>query len=220
MAPARPSRTTTLRILTPTSTARMLRAHLVRHNLRVIGLAFVTMTMAVALWILLYWLACWIILLVSSVAGNSEAGIPRAFLRWFIALALVSMAWVWLCRRFLPHERPRDKKPPLEIASEFLFAIPRITLSMFSTISAWRRLSDAEFEQAASFIHRLADERRMPLPSVPQEIPDARAREKILLTLQIMQIIDLQKRDRDWFVTLHVSRPRAFQFDRSGGGSE
>jgi hypothetical protein len=108
----------------------------------------------------------------------------------------------------------------LEVASEFLLAIPRVTLSLFSTISAWRRLSAAELDQAASFIHRLAEERRMPLPSVPQEIPDARSRERILLALQIMQIIDLQKRDRDWFVTLHVSRPRAFQFDRSGGNSE
>ena len=219
MVPARPSRANTLRILKPASTARMLRTHLVRHNLRVLGLAFVTLLVAVALWILLYGLGCWLLLLLASAGGSSESGIPRTFLRWFIGLALVSMAWVWLCRRFLPHEMPRDKKAPLEIASEFLLAVPRITFSMFTTISAWRRLSDGEFEQAASFIHRLAAERRMPLPSVPQEIPDAGSRDKILLTLQLMQIIDLQKRDRDWFVTLHVSRPRAFQFDRSGGES-
>ena len=146
-----------------------------------------------------------------------DDGIPRTFLRWFIATALVSTAWAWLRRRLLPAEMPRDKKPFWEVASDFLLAVPRITLSLFSTISAWRRLSDAELDQAASFIHRLAEERRVPLPSVPQEIPDARVREKVLLTLQLMQIIDLQKRDRDWFVTLHVSRPRAFQFNRAGG---
>jgi len=219
MLPAR-SRANTLRILTPASTARMLRAHLARHNLRVLFLAFVTLLLALALWIMLYGLACWLILLAVSAEGVSEAGIPRTFRRWFIALALVSTAWAWLCRRFRPQEIARDKKHPLEVASEFLLAIPRVTLSLFSTISAWRRLSAAELDQAASFIHRLAEERRMPLPSVPQEIPDARSRERILLALQIMQIIDLQKRDRDWFVTLHVSRPRAFQFDRSGGNSE
>jgi len=35
-----------------------------------------------------------------------------------------------------------------------------------------------------------------------------------------MEIIDLQKRGRDWIVTLHVSRPAAFQFDRAGGDAE
>jgi len=219
MPPARPPRENTLRILTSASTARLLRAHLVRHNLRVIFLALVTLALAVALWALLYGLAYWLILLVVSVGGASDAGIPRTFLRWFMALAVVAMAWVWLGRRFLQHGMPGDKKVPFKVASDFLLAIPRVTLSMFGTISAWRRLSAAELDQAASFIHRLAAERRVPLPSVPQEIPDARSREKVLLTLQLMQIIDLQKRDRDWFVTLHVSRPRAFQFNRSGADS-
>jgi hypothetical protein len=219
MLPERSSRANTVRILTPASTARLLRAHLARHNLRILFLAFVTLLLAVALWILLYGLAYWLTLLAASARGISEEGIPRKFLRWFLAFALVSTAWVWLGRRLPRPEIPRDNKPLWEIAWEFLLAIPRITFSMFSTISAWRRLSPSELEQAASFIHRLAEERRLPLPSVPQEIPDARSRENILLTLQIMQIIDLQKRDRDWFVTLHVSRPRAFQFDRAGGDS-
>ena len=73
-----------------------------------------------------------------------------------------------------------------------------------------------EYQQAAVFIHRLANEGRVPLTSVPQEIPDERSRDNILLTLQLMQIIDLQKSDRDWFVTLNSMRPKAFQFNRSG----
>jgi hypothetical protein len=219
MLPARSPRANTLRILTPASTARTLRAHLARHNLQVLFLAFGTLLLAAALWVLLYGLAIWLTLLVVSAEGVTETGLPRTFLRWFIAFALVSVAGAWLGGRFMRREIARDAKLPAEVASEFLLAIPRVTLSTFSVISAWRRLSAAELEQAASFIHRLAEERRLPLPSVPQEIPDARARERILLTLQIMQIIDLQKRDRDWFVTLHVSRPRAFQFDRSGGDS-
>jgi hypothetical protein len=220
MLPARFPRANTLRVLTPASTARVLRAHLVRHNLRVVSLAFGTLVFTVALWVILYGLAIWLTLLAVSAQGITETMIPPTFFLWFVAFALVSIGLTWLCRRFLRQEIARDKKTPLEVASEFLLAIPRITLSIFSTISAWRRLSAAELEQAASFIHRLAEERRMPLPSVPQEIPDARSRERVLLTLQLMQIIDLQKRDRDWFVTLHSSRPRAFQFDKIGGDSE
>jgi hypothetical protein len=220
MLPARSARANTLRILTPASTARILRAHLARHNLRVFFLAFATLLFSLGLWVVLYGLAIWLTLLVVSAEGVTETGVPRTFLPWFIAFALVSVAGAWLGRRFLRQEIALDKKPPVEVASEFLLAIPRVTLSIFSTISAWRRLSAAELEQAASLIHRLAEERRIPLPSVPQEIPDARSREKVLLTLQVMQIIDLQKRDRDWFVTLHVSRPRAFQFNRSGADSE
>jgi len=216
MPSGRSPRENTLRILTPASTARILHAHLARHNLRVAALALVTLLLAAALWIMLYGLVCWLMLLALSAEGVTETGIPRTFLRWFVGLALVSTAWVWFLRRLPRQEIARDSKHPVEVASEFLFAIPRVTLSTLSMISAWRRLSATELEQAAALIHRLADERRLPLPSVPQEIPDARARERILLTLQVMQIIDLQKRDRDWFVTLHVSRPRAFQFDRSG----
>jgi hypothetical protein len=198
----------------------MLRAHLTRHNLGVLFFAFVTFLLAVALWILLYGVACWLILLAVSAEGFSDVGIPRTFLRWFIALALVSIAWALICRRSFRREIAVDKKPFWEVALEILLAIPRVTLSMFGTISAWRRLSAPELEQAASFILRLSAERRMALPSVPQEIPDPRTRERVLLTLQILQIIDLQKRDRDWFVTLHSARPPAFQFDRSGNGSQ
>ena len=220
MVPADSPRANKLRILTPESTARTLHAHLARHNLRVLFIACGTLLLAAALWLLLYALACWLILLAVSAGGASEAAIPRTFLRWFIALALVSTAWAWLCRRFLRQDIARDKKHSLEVASEFLLATPRVTLSLFSTMTAWRRLSAPELEQAASFIHRLASERRMPLLSVPQEIPDARTRDKVLLTLQLMEIIDLQKRGRDWIVTLHVSRPAAFQFDRAGGDAE
>jgi hypothetical protein len=220
MLPARSPRENTLRILTTTNTARTLRAHLARHNLRVLLLAFATLLLSIGLWILLYGLACWLILLMVSVGGDAEFGIPRTFVRWFVALALVSVALTWLFRRFVPQEIARDKKPVLAVALDFLLVVPRVTLSVLGMLSAWRRLNAAEFDQAASFIHRLASERRMPLPSVPQEIPEARSRENILLTLQIMQIIDLQKRDLDWFVTLHVSRPLAFQFDRSGVDSE
>jgi hypothetical protein len=216
MIPARFPRANTLRVLTPATTARVLRAHLVRHNLRVGSLAFGTLLFTIALWVILYGLAFWLTLLAVSAQGITETGIPPTFFFWFAAFALVSIGLTWLCRRSLRQEIARDKKTPWEVASEFLLAIPRVTLSIFSTISAWRRLSAAELDQAAAFIHRLSDERRMPLPSVPQEIPDARSREKVLLTLQIMQIIDLHKRDRDWFVTLHSSRPRAFQFDRTG----
>jgi hypothetical protein len=215
MARQRSSSAPVLRIQKPEGTARILRAHLFQHNIRILFLAFGTLLLAAVLWLLLYGVACWLILLTISARGVSDAEVPRTFVRWFAVLALLSVAWVWLCRRLMPDERARDKKRTSEVISEFVLAIPRVTLSVFNTLSALRRLSAEESEQAAVLIHRLSDEGRIPLSSVPQELPNPRSRDRVLLTLQLMQIIDLQKSSRDWFVTLHAMRPKAFQFSRS-----
>lgn len=216
MARHRSSTAPVLRILKPEGTARILRKQLVQHNIRILFLAFGTLLLSAALWLLLYGVACWLILLAVSAGGVSDAEVPRRFIRWFAGFALLSVVWVWLCRRLMPDERARDKKRTSEVVSEFVLAIPRVTLSVFSTLSALRRLTAEEREQAAMLIHRLSDEGRIPLASVPQELPNPRSRDRVLLTLQLMQIIDLQKSSRDWFVTLHGMRPKAFQFNRSG----
>src|SRR5258708_6901810 len=181
MSPTRSSTGPVVRVLSPVHTARVLRAHLLRHNLRVMMLAGITLLFAAALWVLLYGAICWLLLLALSAGASTDAEIPRTLIRWFAGIALASLFWVWIARRLVPGERPRDKKTPWEVVGDFLFAIPRMTLSIFDTISALRRLSDAECEQAAALIHRLADVRRMPLPSVPQEIPDETTRERVLL---------------------------------------
>ena len=54
---------------TPEQTARALRQHLARHNLRVFLLSLGTLLAAAALWLILYGVCCWLILLALTVVS-------------------------------------------------------------------------------------------------------------------------------------------------------
>lgn len=203
------------RVFTIESTARALRREIAAHNFRVAGIALLTFIVAAGLWIVLYAVCAWLLLFGFIAVGTARTDLPRGFLILFVVAAACSLAYAWLDRRLTPNEQPRDDKAPGEIIADFLLALPRITLSVWGTLRAALWLSGPERLDAAAFLHRLADERRIPLHNVPLDLPDAPARFRILFALQLLEVIDLRRDEREILIRLHTSRPRSLGLARS-----
>lgn len=211
MPGTRASHAPSLRLKTPQSTARVLRDHLARHNLRVLAIAAGTLLAVVGAWLLLYFVCTWLMVMGFAVLDLPYTRIPRGFGIVFVVAGLCAIAYAWIDRRLTPNERVRDEKRPLEIVSEFILAIPRMTLAIGGTLAAWQKWEPGDFLQAASLLHRLAAEKRLPMSSIRVEIPEAGAAMRILFGLQLTQVIEVQREGQEFWLKLNALRPAALR---------
>ena len=202
------------RVFTIEGTARALRREIARHNIQVAGIALFTFVVAVGLWVVLYAVCSWAVLFFESAVGTSVVALPQGFTLVFLVAAACSVGYAWLDRRLTPNDLPRDDKSPGEITADFILALPRITLAIWGTLSAAVSLTAHERDEAATFLHRLVRERRIPLHSVPLDITDATARFRILFALQLLEIIDLRRDERELWIRLNSSCPRGLGLPR------
>lgn len=168
---------------------KRLRAHFARHNRLVLGLSLVTFLAAGASWALLYAAAYWLVLLSLSVSRGADAMAPQAFPFVFAGVALALCLLAWLMRRHSPDGLPRDRKRPWELALDLLLMVPRMTLATGETLTAWISLDRHEASLALALLRRIEHEKTLPVHAVPAEIPDVRAREKILIALQVSDLV-------------------------------
>ena len=197
-----------LRVFTIESTARALRREIAAHNRRVALIALFTLAVAAGLWTVLYAVCAWVLMLAFIAVGTERTTLPHGFTILYLVTAACAVGYAWIDRHFTPNDLPRDDKTPGEISTDFLLALPRITLAVPGTLRAWLRLSLAECEIAAAFLHRLAGERRIPLHSVPLDIADEPMRFRILFALQLLEAIDLRRDDHALWITLNPRGPR------------
>jgi hypothetical protein len=203
-----------LRVRTPESTADALRAHLARHNLRVLGMAAVTLFAVVAAWLLLYFVCTWLIVIGLAALDFHYTRIPRGFPILFAVAGLCAVIYAWIDRWLTPNERARDEKRPTEVVSEFILAIPRMTLAIGGTLAAWQKWEADDYLQAATLLHRVAEEKRVPMSSVRLDIPDATAAVRILFGLQLTQVIDVQREGQEFWLKLNALRPASLRLAR------
>jgi len=201
----------TLRVRSPEGTALVLRAHFARHNLRVLALAAGTLVAALAAWVLLYWVCCWLLVLAIAVFDLPYTRIPPGFRPLFIVTAFCAIGYAWIDQSLTSNAQPRDEKGFGEIASDLILAIPRMTLAAHGTLRAWLRLSDADLLQAAELLHRLWQEKQVPMSGVRLEIPDPASAARILFALQLTQIIDVHRDETEYWLRLNALRPAAFR---------
>ena len=202
------------RVFSVEGTARALGREIARHNLQVAGIALFTLIVAVGLWVVLYAVCCWVVLFFQTAVGTSRVALPHGFTLVFAVAAACSVGYAWLDRRLTPNDVPRDDKSPGEITADFILALPRITLAIWGTLSAAVSLTAHERDEAATFLHRLVRERRIPLHSVPLDITDATARFRILFALQLLEVIDLRRDERELWIRLNSSCPRGLGLPR------
>jgi hypothetical protein len=213
MAHARSSDPPSLRLLRPEDTARRLRVHFARHNLRVLLFTTITLLSAAALWIVLYGVCCWLLVLGAAAIEIPLTRIPYEFRIVFAVAALCAVIYAWIDRRLTPNERPDDKRAG-DVVADFLLAIPRMTLAVGGTLAAWQRLSADDLAQAAAFLHRLLEKKRLPMSGVRLEIPDPAAAVRILFALQITQVIDAHRDDNEFWLKLSPLRPESLHLSR------
>lgn len=210
------ARTPSLRITRPEETARFLRRHIARHNRRVLGISAVTLLAAAVLWAVLYGVCCWLFVLGAATFDLTVTRIPRGFGVLFTVAALCAIGYAWLDRQLTPNERPTDEKRAGDIVADILLALPRMTLAVGGTLAAWQRLRLDDFLLAATLLHRIAEEKRVPTSSVALEIPDAEAAMRILFALQITQLIDTHREGDEFWLKLNALRPAALGLGRGG----
>jgi hypothetical protein len=200
--------TITGELASPREIAEVIRQELAGHNLRVVLLALLAAAAAAILWVALYAIAYWLTLLFLTAAKGIDTSVPAEFRPAFLYAAAFLLVFAWIDRRLHPDDRPRDKRATGEIVLDFVLMIPRVTLAVGSTLTAWQPLSARELARAASFIQQLDDERRIRLQTMPLEIPSERARARILFALQLTQFIEIRREDHDLWVKLNPLRPR------------
>lgn len=197
------------RLATIESTARALRREVAAHNRQVLLIALVTAAFAAILWSLLYGICGWLIILGSTITEQSTFAIPRGFSVVFAFAALCALIYTWIDNRLHAHALPRDDKNAAAIAADFLLALPRITLSIWGTLRAWLWLKGADRTLAAALLHRLQRDRRVPLHSLPVDLPDEPQRFRILLALQIIRTIEMHRDRNEAWLTLDSQRPHS-----------
>jgi hypothetical protein len=175
------------------STVDALRACLARHNRRVGALTVLTLTVAAGLWFVLYACFYWLTLLALTATRGLEARLPEAFPAVFLYIAGMLVAFAYLLRRVSPDEMPRDEKTWFEQVTDVLLAVPRATLAVWGNLSAWQGLSESELAMAGQLIDRISAEGRVPLHTVPLDIPDRAARKKVLVALQLSEIVEVRR---------------------------
>lgn len=214
MSATRESRAPKIRLRTPGSVAEALRAHLTRHNRQVIGLAIGTFLAAIGAWLLLYFICTWILVFNVALFDLPFTRIPRGFTIVFIVAAVCALVYTWIDNRLTPNDRPSDKKRPLEIAADFALAIPRMTLSVGSTLSARQNWEDEDYQQAATLLQRLAEKRRVPMASVRLDIPDSETAMRVLFGLQITQVVEVLREENEFWLKLSALRPDSLKLTR------
>ena len=206
----------TLRVLSVESTAQTLRAHFLRHNTRVVAVAAITLLASVAAWLLLYFVSTWLVVIILAMAEIDVAHIPQGYTILFAVAMACALVYTWIDRRLTPNARPRDEMRPGDIAMDFLLVIPRLTLSVGGTLAAWQWLGARDCEQAAALLHHIAEEKQIPMSSVRLDIPDPKDASRILFALQLSQVIDVHREDREFSLRLNALRPASLRFTREG----
>lgn len=196
---------------TPTAheIAGALRVHFAEHNRRVALFAAAAFAASLLAWAALYGIAHWLTMLFVTVVSEGTAPMPRGVPIVFGTVALSLLAYAWIDRRLRPDERPRDVKPWSDIAADVVLALPRATLGAWSTFAARQHLTDAELEQAASILSRLASAGRLPLATAGYDLPDPAARERVLFALQISGVIDILHGKDGASILLSTQHPSA-----------
>ena len=172
------------------------------HNRLVVLSALLALLAIAGVWFLLFAVLYWLAFLFQSVVHGMDARPPASLPVFFIYSAGLLVLLAWLARKRFAHEMPKDEKSPWEIAGEFLFAIPRSTIAVWGNFSAWQNLDAREFELATDLIERLVSEHRILLQQVPLDIPDPRDRMKILLALQLIEVLQVTHIERVAWLSL------------------
>ncbi len=185
-----------------------LRAHFVRHNLTAIALSAFSVAAAIVFWLLLYLAADWAVIFFLNVRDGVDAIAPLHFPLVFSAGALVLCLAATTLRWLQPHERVADREPFWKALLDTVLIAPRLTFAAWGNAAACRFLTKSEMTLAWRLLQKIAAERKINVQSVAVEIPDARAAERIVIALQIADLVYLKKTDEGFFLTMRGDKAR------------
>lgn len=138
----------------------------------------------------------WWIYLLSNGAVQAPDWQPseRPLQLWFAGVGAFLCVAAWMMRRARPNVAARDHKSAWEVLLDFVLAVPRLTLSVFGTATARVRLDEEQLALAWNLLRRMREAGKpMPLYEVPLELPEEERRERVLLALQLSELIEVRR---------------------------
>lgn len=181
----------------------------------VLGAVGFTLIFTTVLWVGIYFLCYWLLIFKRNVFDQRIWETPPGFVEEYAITGLALMIIAWICDRFAPADRARDQRSKLELLFNIVMFLPRCTLSMLESFSAWVRLSRKDLTVASTLIAYLQRYRRVAIHELPLEIPDESTRKRVLFGLDIMQIVDVRRQDDVFWLTLSSLAPKPFQPQRT-----
>ncbi|MEQ1851790.1 MAG: hypothetical protein ABMA01_09395 [Chthoniobacteraceae bacterium] len=188
-----------------------LRRHLRSHNTSVLAASGISLGIAVVGWAVLYGLAYWTTMFVAVITQGADAEPPTSFHWVFLSCAGILLVAALLDGWLFPDERAVDARPPVEHLTDVLLFIPRLSIAFWGNLTALVSLSDSCRQQAAALLDRLKTEGKFPLQELPFQIPDDKARARIITALSVAQLIDTRKSDGLTWLSLSSNAPDEFR---------
>jgi hypothetical protein len=193
------------------STAQLLQARLRSHNFSVIAASGATLILITLSWALLYIVAYWMVMFALTVVKAGGATLPASFDLVFAGAAGVLIVAAAIDMWFFPTDRALDERPALATLTDVLLFIPRLTLTVLVNFAAWARLSSHLRADAADLIERVRAQRKLALSTLPLQLPSERARDRIIRTLLILQVMELRMERGELWLRLSPLAPAAMR---------
>jgi len=163
------------------------------------------------MWIVIYFLGNWFPVFFLTILKGLDAEVPHNLSRLVFMGILVWIAVGWIERHFRTEGNRMDELSPLGVAIKLLTLPPRATFAVWDNLQNRVELDEFELEAASGFIERLFHAGKIQMQSVPIELPDDDARNRILTTLSATDLIRKVEINRTDFVALkHPERVAAF----------
>lgn len=197
-----------------TLAVRALRRHVRRHNGQALMLAVFALVLAAILWgavyLAVYWFALVIATLSLSFNPNTLLQITddrllgAYFPLEFTGAALVMMALAGFLKRRINPTRLRERRwYILWIAFELFMAIPNVTFSVWGNLRAIVRLRRGEALAAWRLLERIRHlGGRLALTHIAREIEDQETLPRLLVMLQIAELLGVRENEDGWFYYL------------------
>lgn len=148
------------------------------------------------------------VLLALTVVQGVNARPPDIFPICFAGSAALLCILVYVAHRVSPHERLRDRKPGWEVALDFLLAVPRSTLSVWGTLTAYQFLDEYEMGCAWDLLQFIGRERRIPLHAISREISEPQVQERVVVALQLVGLIEFRETENGVMLMLRNSEAK------------
>lgn len=193
-----------------TDTEKALRAHVRSHNGSVLAASGVALVFSLVGWAVLYGATYWVAMISLAVANQGDK-LPSEFNAVFCGTAVVLLLAARVDQFLFPNERAVDERPPVEHLADILFFVPRFTMSCWQNLGALARLGDSELADAAKLLDGLKLGARVSLQELPAMFPDERARQRMLMALLVMGLIDQRREKSVTWLHLGALAPDVFR---------
>jgi len=147
----------------------------------------------VVMWLAIYFLVQWVLLFLASAARGTEGDLPTHFRRFFLMGTGLWFGIYWFSR-WREGANLADDKGIRGTLTDFLLLPPRATVAAARNLDNLVRLSSDETDAAAAFLEKLVRAGKLPVSSLPVELPgDDEPRDRVLAALQIMDLIYIRR---------------------------